>query len=504
MPTCVRMSFRHDVSLTEVSDDEIAVRSPAGVTVVKTPSPGLALAVQTLALGSATEDELCGIVVDADDTAALSRLYYYLERFASQSLLSFTLDISGRPFLTVQPMTGTFRLGRDPVAEDVRFRLSRFAYCRIDGGDFVLESPLSTARTVVHDPLALALLHGLSQSRSSVDLCAVVDGVDRETTREFVYLLSAAALITPATEGDTRAEDADAALAQWEFHDLLFHSRSRSGRHDYPVGGTYPFLGEIAALPALKPRMSGESLPLHVPDLGQLARCDAPFTRVLEGRRSVRVHGGDPVTVDELGEFLYRAARVDKVVEEDPASSRHCETSVRPYPSGGASYDLEVYVSVHRCAGLARGVYHYEPLDHRLRRLSGGDDHLETLLRQAQRAAVLPRRPQLLITITSRFQRVSWKYRGLAYALTLKNVGVLLQTMYLVATAMDLAPCALGTGDASLFAAVLGEEYVRESSVGEFVLGSLPVGGGARRQRSASAARRWPEAPRWGTVGDTP
>ena len=147
-------------------------------------------------------------------------------------------------------------------------------------------------------------------------------------------------------------------------------------------------------------------------------------------------------------------------------------------------------------------MYHYEPLDHELRRLSRGDDHLEALLRQAQRAAVLQTRPQLLITITSRFQRVSWKYRGLAYALTLKNVGVLLQTMYLVATAMDLAPCALGTGDASLFATVLGEEYVRESSVGEFILGSLPARGGARRQRSAFAPRQWPDMPRSSKAGD--
>jgi hypothetical protein len=54
------------------------------------------------------------------------------------------------------------------------------------------------------------------------------------------------------------------------------------------------------------------------------------------------------------------------------------------------------------------------------------------------------------------------------------------KTMYLVATAMDLAPYALGTGDASLFATMLGEDYVRESAVGEFVLGSLPTGAAVR------------------------
>jgi SagB-type dehydrogenase family enzyme len=306
-----------------------------------------------------------------------------------------------------------------------------------------------------------------------------------ETAREFVSLLEAAALVTAA-------EDADPALAQWEFHDLLFHSRSRSGPHDYPVGGTYPFLGVIRPLPALKPCMPSEVLPLHVPDLERLVQCDPPFTRVVEDRRSFRVHGDEPITVDDLGEFLYRTARVDKIVKEDPVSLRHCETSERPYPTGGASYDLEVYVVVHRCTGLARGVYHYEPLDHGLRRVSRGGHPVDTLLRQAQRAAVLQSMPQLLIVLTSRFQRVSWKYRGLAYALTLKNVGVLLQTMYLVATAMDLAPCALGTGDASLFAQVIEEDYARESSVGEFVLGSRP---GNRLRGGRPTSSRRPRAP---------
>ena len=53
----------------------------------------------------------------------------------------------------------------------------------------------------------------------------------------------------------------------------------------------------------------------------------------------------------------------------------------------------------------------------------------------------------ILLVLTARFQRVSWKYELIAYATILKGVGVLYQTMYLVATAMRLAPCAIGAGD---------------------------------------------------------
>jgi SagB-type dehydrogenase family enzyme len=97
-------------------------------------------------------------------------------------------------------------------------------------------------------------------------------------------------------------------------------------------------------------------------------------------------------------------------------------------------------------------------------------------LRDAQASAGLAQPPPLLITLASRFQRRSWKYAAIAYANTLKHVGVLYQTMYLVATAMGLAPCALGWGDADLFAAAVGTAYYAESSVGEFLLGSAPPG----------------------------
>ena len=78
-----------------------------------------------------------------------------------------------------------------------------------------------------------------------------------------------------------------------------------------------------------------------------------------------------------------------------------------------------------------------------------------------------------LLVLAARFPRVAWKYESIAYALTLKHVGVLYQTMYLTATAMGLAPCAIGGGDADLFARAAGTDYYAESSVGEFLLGTL-------------------------------
>jgi SagB-type dehydrogenase family enzyme len=91
----------------------------------------------------------------------------------------------------------------------------------------------------------------------------------------------------------------------------------------------------------------------------------------------------------------------------------------------------------------------------------------------ASHSTTIPRdKLQVLIVIAARFQRIAWKYASIAYSIILKDVGVLYQTMYLNATAMGLAPCGVGCGDADLFARAAGTDYYAETSVGEFLLGS--------------------------------
>jgi SagB-type dehydrogenase family enzyme len=150
----------------------------------------------------------------------------------------------------------------------------------------------------------------------------------------------------------------------------------------------------------------------------------------------------------------------------------------RPYPAAGGLYEMELYPVVRRCRGLDVGLYHYDPLNHRLGRVCGLVSPVEQLLDGAGLAAGIDReRLQVLIVLAARFGRLSWKYSSIAYALTLKNVGVLYESMYLTATAMGLAPCAIGAGDADLFAQASGGDYYAEASVGEFLLGSRRHGG---------------------------
>ena len=468
------IQFRPGVSVVRRSDRETVLESQWGQMVLNDLTPALLDVFQSLSSDGATEDDLTEILLGREGSAALPFFYYYLDKFGTLSMLRYTLPGGEGPLATIVPMCGAVPLSSGHRNRNTRVRLSRFAYWRRDGDTLVLETPLVPVRTLLHGPSGAAALAALVHPRSCRELCLLMEGLDEETAHAFLDILTRAGIVAEVDEDGNLVEDADPALAQWEFHDLLFHTRSRPGRHDYPFGGTFRFLGAIAPLPAVKPKMSADVVALHVPDLTDVEKSDPPFTRVLETRRSVRRYGEHPMSGRQLGEFRYRVARLRLTLEPEPEHGLLYEASNRPYPSGGAVYELELYVTVNSCDGVSPGLYHYDPVNHQLERLADRGSCRDALLRDAQLAVRLTGEPQILIAVTSRFQRVSWKYCGFAYALTLNHVGVLYQTMYLVATAMGLAPCAVGTGNADLFAEATETNYFSEALVGTFLLGSAP------------------------------
>jgi SagB-type dehydrogenase family enzyme len=467
--TALILKLRDGVALNETPDGRITVGNDARAISLGRPSGASRRALRLLAADGATEDAIAGQMIEADGVTGGATWYWYRKQLDDASLLACTLVCGSAEIATLVPMRRGLGLPLARVDPREPVRLSRFACCRSDGQRFVAETPLSARRVVLHSERGAAALASLTQPRAAAELSSLIAGLSAEAAALLVDLFSAAALLADADE--------DEALGQWEPHDLLFHARSRLGRHDNPFGATFRFRGIRPPQPALKAPMSGAAIALYRPDLAAVAREDPPLTAALTARRSIRRYGDQPIDVRELGEFLYRVARVDAVLAVDSARGRHYEVTRRPYPSGGATYDLELYLTVNRGRGLESGLYHYHALEHRLYCLAPRNAHVEALLRSAQGAAKMTFEPQVVITLASRFERVSWKYESMAYATVLKNVGVLYQTMYLVATAMGLAPCALGGGDSDLFAAAAGTNYYAETSVGEFLIGSHPGDG---------------------------
>lgn len=388
-------------------------------------------------------------------------------------LFARCLDVDGDVLVRIEATSKDSGYVPATVAMDAPLRLSKFALLRTLGNALVLESPLVTQRFTLEDPAATALVSRLGGECIGADL---VGDLPSGVVGELLGHLVGAGFVEVGVPGEDAVvfpSDADATLRQWDFHDLLTHSRARSGRFDQPFGGIFPYRGEIEPQPAVKPVPDGPSLALYRPDLDDVLAADAPLTAVLEARGSVRQYGEQALTAEQVGEWLYRTARVRGFY--GPSEGAPYEASTRPYPCGGAAYELELYLTIQRCDGIEPGIYYYDPVGHRLVLVNTSEDDRKALLHTASVATALQANPDVLITMTSRFQRLSWKYRAIAYSVSLKHAGVLYQTMYLVATAMGLAPCGLGSGDSDLAARAFGLDYLTESSVGDFILGSRPL-----------------------------
>jgi SagB-type dehydrogenase family enzyme len=410
-----------------------------------------------------THDELVAVAEERDGNLGAEGVARLLDRLRAGGWLKITVTCQGRALYTLEslrpppPPPGPAVIQSPPV-------LSRFALLRRDDEGLLLESPRAWCDIRVHDPAVLSVLGGLADPRAGAVAGFLPAEAALRVTRDLCW--AQLAVPTPNTE------DTELRLRQWKPHELWFHDRSRLGiRAEFAAnyGGTFWARDRFEPLPARPEPFAGPALDLYRPDLAALRRTDPTLTTVLEDRRTIRVSNeDDPITAQQLGEFLYRCVRNRKTVVNEGV-----EYTSRPYPSGGGTYELEVYPLIRQVAGLEPGLYHYDTHEHQLR-LVRAVSHpavrrlLHTNVPFGQGPA------QVLLVISARVGRVMWKYEDMAYALILKHVGVLYQSMYLVATAMGLAPCGLGAGDAEAFTSATDRDPLQECSVAEFALSSRP------------------------------
>jgi SagB-type dehydrogenase family enzyme len=400
-------------------------------------------------------------------------------RLARCGFLEYQLvPARGGTVAAIEPQIPTYWPEIAKLGNSDTVALSRFAYLRRRGNDLVLESPRAPALFRFTDPKLAAAILALSTPQK-------IGVLRREKNFAGLALLGLLVAcdilfkVAPKSDG-LRVGEGDENLVLWDFHDLLFHTHSTEGRQANPLGGRYTYMGAIAPPAAVRTPWPGTPI-----DLQALApRPATAFATLLGERHSVREFDeARPITLTELAALLDAAARVRSKWSTpldfgDGNVGPDLDFTSRPYPSAGSTYELELYLAVNNCEGLARGYYHYDADRHVLVPVEARAQELEALFSSASFAMDVEGTPQILVTIAARFNRVAWKYSAIAYSLILKDVGVLLQTLYLAATDMGLGGCAIGTSNVDLFARMTGQPFHVEGPVGQFALGRGIAGSG--------------------------
>ncbi len=394
-------------------------------------------------------------------------------RLAWHGLLEFRLSRSpnGVDQVVIEPQVADYWPRTAPLSSVDVLVLSRFAYMRRRGNEMVLELPRSGALFKICDPKLAATIALLSTPQKIKQIGG------RTLVMDLLALLVDCQILFKVNAGGSglRPDEGDDNLVLWDFHDLLFHARSTQGRHANPAGRMFPYADVVSPLPAMRPRWPGKKIDLLKLSVAAPPTI-TPLAKLLRQRRSARSFDDRrPITISELARFLDGSARAASKfrtrLELAGARSPSITSAPRPYPSAGGGYELELYLAIGQCQGLGRGFYHYDAGAHALVRIGVPANELDALLTGAKYAMGAPAAPPIVITIAARFGRISWKYSSIAYALILKDAGVLMQTFYLMATDMGLGGCAIGTADIDLFAKMTGIEFHVEGPVGQFALG---------------------------------
>lgn len=408
-------------------------------------------ALKTLNRGPSTLRDMTGGVQSPEVTTLL-------ERLAGSGWLAVTVRDGDRDLYTVRPFAAP--PARPAVASGPAV-LSKFAVMHRDSEGLVLEHPTSWCDVRIHDPRLLALAAGADPAEL---------GLPEQVSAQLAADLRWAGV----TLADPTAEDTTFTTRSWSAPDLWFHRRSTLG----PRTVTWDHFGptkwaktEFPAPPARKPSYPAAPIALPVPDLAALRTNDPSLTAVLEDRRSHRAFDdANPVTLDQLAELLYRTVRT-RSVETTPEGE---ELPSRPYPSGGSVHELELYPVIRHVTSLPPGMYHYDSFDHALRLIAPADSPaVQRLIKTTSATLAEAAEPQLVLLMGARAGRVMWGYEQVAYANILKHVGVLMQTLYLAATAMGLGAVAQGFSDTAAFTTATGVDELEECNVGSLILGSV-------------------------------
>ncbi len=336
------------------------------------------------------------------------------------------------------------------LPESFRYRRHRFLLVAWEGHELILTDCDSLRRFRVDETL-IGALSQLDGWRDADELAAAGVAISPDDLEQLHQM----GVVERAGPGEQTDRDEG---RFWSPVELAVHRGQNKGgeRDEGRLDGPPP--------PAFKPRPTGT--PTALPAPGPLS---ARLDQVLEARVSRRSYAQAALTLDDLSSLLHHSARVRSVAED-----AHLGQQVfHPYPAGGARSELELYVVANDVEGLAAGAHWYDGRSHDLVLLRSRDAGQEKVNRAVHDATGgLPRDPQAVLIVTAVFARIMWKYEGIGLGLIDRDVGCLYQTLYLVATALGLAPCAVGGGPESDNARWLGLDPLTESQVGCFLIGT--------------------------------
>ncbi len=408
-----------------------------------------------------------------------------LQSFYKKGLL--IQEINGSNGVAMRMLPINPGLEQQPCPKDeIKFKLSKFAYILPYPDGLDITSPLALTRLHLQDHRLYPLIQKLVSPCTVGSIIVHLPEDLRVQYKDIVALFLSSGMAGICNSEHNTEIDQEAIRTGWSSQDLNFHYHTR--RHIIDLHQEEIVTRESNKTPptAKNQRIVLSTVPLPQPSTNNK---NTDFYQIILKRKTIRTYDSHPVTIKSLGNLLWYSTHTRDKVLCDPALPRSYEGLIRPVASAGGLHSIELYLCIKQCQGISPGFYHYDSFDHCLGKISDLNKPCQNMLEMAvnttcrapQAASISPsqgQQPDVLIVLATRYERNASLHSetGLAYALILKDAGSIYQQLYLVATALELAPCGLSFGSSELFEQISGISNKVECSVGEFMIGNSSPG----------------------------
>lgn len=165
------------------------------------------------------------------------------------------------------------------------------------------------------------------------------------------------------------------------------------------------------------------------------------LSEVLDDRRSSHHFGPEPLPLGTVSTLLHHAAGVRGYA---PAYN------VRRFPfrraaSAGGLMPIDLLMIANSVDSVTPGLYGYQPSEHQLATLDHGN--MRGKLTEISLFSDWLFHAQVVFLLACDLRRVEWKYGTRGYRFAHVDLGVLVQNLYLVGTALGLTTCAVAAFD---------------------------------------------------------
>jgi len=180
-------------------------------------------------------------------------------------------------------------------------------------------------------------------------------------------------------------------------------------------------------------------------------------------RASRRKFNQEPLSLAELSYLLWATQGVRRLSEDK-------RQSLRTVPSGGAMHPFETYLGINNVEGIESGLYRYQPVDHKLVKISEVKGMKKKLAKAALGQDFVGECAVTFIWSAVPY-KTEWRYSLEAKKIILQDSGHLCQNLYLACESIGCGTCAIGAYHQKLFDKLCGLD-----GKDEFVVYVAPVG----------------------------